>query len=81
MSRTSTKDNEEHFFARQLGKHIKELYNHDKFEELILIAAPRFLGMLREEIPAPLGRVETRSFSKELIHLSAGEIAEYIWNR
>lgn len=81
LSRTSTRDNEEYSFARQLGKHLKELYNHDKFEELILIATPRFLGMLREELPAPLDRMETRSFSKELIYLSAGEIAEYIWNR
>lgn len=81
MSRTSTKDKEEHSFARQLGKHMKELYNHDKFDELILIASPRFLGMLREELLAPLDRLETRSFSKELIHLSADEIAEFIWNR
>ncbi|MEX2525010.1 MAG: host attachment protein [Gammaproteobacteria bacterium] len=81
MSRSSTRDNEEHAFARQLGKHVKELYNHDKFDELILIAAPRFLGLLREGLPSPLDRLETRSFSKELIHLSADEIGQYIWNR
>ncbi len=80
-SRTSTRDNEELTFARQLGRHIKELYNEDRFEELILVAAPRFLGLLREELPSAVGKLDTRSFNKELIHLSAEEIANYIWNR
>lgn len=78
---TSAKEHEEHSFARQLGRHLKELYNNDKFEELILIASPRFLGMLREELSAPVNKLETRSFAKELTHLNPGELAEYIWNR
>ncbi len=32
LSKGSTRDHEEHSFARQLGKHIKELYNQDKFD-------------------------------------------------
>ena len=78
--RTSAKETEERTFAKHLGKHVKELYNHDRFEELILVASPRFLGMLREELPSPLDKLDTRSFDKELVHLSADEIAGYIWN-
>jgi protein required for attachment to host cells len=79
-SRTSTKEREERAFARQLGRHVKELYNQDRFEELILVAAPRFLGMLRESLPTPVDKLESRAIPKEVIQLSPAELAEYIHN-
>lgn len=78
--RTSAKETEERTFAKQLGKHIKELYNQDRFEELILVATPRFLGMLRDELPAPVDKLESRAIPKEVVNLSAAELAEYIRN-
>jgi len=79
-ARTSAKEHEERYFAKQLARHLKRLYNKDTFEELILVAAPRFLGMLRSELQAPLDKLESRTIQKELVHMESGELIEYIRN-
>ena len=76
--RTSPKEQEERNFARELGRHLEELRQAEGFEQLILVSPPRFLGMLREALPAPLQRVEQRSVHKEMLHASAGELADYL---
>lgn len=78
--RTSAKEHEERAFAKQLGRHLKQCHNADPFDELILVASPRFLGLLRAELPAPLDRLESRTIRKELIHLGSEELAEFIRN-
>jgi len=78
--RTSAKQHEEQSFAKQLGKHLKQCHNASPFDELILVASPRFLGMLRAELPAPLDRLESRTIQKDLIHMDIDDLAEYIRN-
>ncbi|MBM2830763.1 MAG: host cell attachment-required protein, partial [Gammaproteobacteria bacterium] len=58
--RTFPKEHEEQTFAKQLGKHLKEIHNKRHFDELILVASPKFLGMLRNELHAPLDKLVTR---------------------
>lgn len=78
--RTSAREHEERSFAKRLGRRLKQLHNNDVYEELILVASPRFLGMLRRELPAPLDRLQSRTINKKLLHASTGELAEYIRN-
>lgn len=72
------KEHEEQMFAKQLGKHLKEIHNKRHYDELILVASPRFLGMLRNELHAPLDKLVTRSIDKDLITLSVNELIEYL---
>jgi protein required for attachment to host cells len=78
--RTSPKDYEEQSFAKELGKHIKSLHNDLHFEELILIASPRFLGMLRNELDSTLDKLVSKSINKELLQADVDSIIEYIKN-
>lgn len=76
--RTFPKDHEEQTFAKQLGKHLKELYNREPYEELILVASPRFLGMLRDELHASIANLVTATIDKELIHLDKEKLLEQL---
>lgn len=75
---TSPKDHEEEDFARLLGKHLKALHNEQHFEQLVLIASPRFLGMLRKALPGPLDQLVTRTIDKDLTTADVDTIIDYI---
>jgi protein required for attachment to host cells len=53
-------------FARQLTERLLQLGQQDRMEELVLIAEPRFLGLLRRELPAPLRQRVTREVARDL---------------
>ncbi len=65
-------------FAKLLGKHLKELHNQQHFERLILIAPPRFLGLLRKELASPLDSLVSQSIDKDLTTASLEQIIDYI---
>lgn len=79
--RTFPKDHEEQTFAKQLGKHLKELHSKEPYEELVLVASPRFLGMLRNELHASIANLVSHTIDKELIHLSKDQLLEHLKNR
>lgn len=79
--RTFPKDHEEQTFAKQLGRHLKELHSKEPYEELVLVASPRFLGMLRNELHASIANLVSHTIDKELIHLSTDQLLEHLQNR
>ena len=75
---TSAKEHEERSFALLLGRHLKALHNDQHFEQLILVASPRFLGMLRKALPGPLDQLVTKSIDKDLTTADVDTIIDYI---
>lgn len=75
---TSATDREEQNFARLLGRHLKALHSEQHFEQLILIASPRFLGMLRKALPGPLDQLVTQTIDKDLSTADVDTIIDYI---
>ena len=75
---TSAKEHEKEMFARSLGKHMKGLYNQQHFEQLILVASPKFLGLLRKNLPDPLDKLVTKTIDKDLTLCSVDELIEYL---
>jgi protein required for attachment to host cells len=75
---TSAREHEEENFARLLGKHLKALHNEQHFEQLILVASPKFLGMLRKCLPGPLDQLVTRTIDKDLTTADVTTIIDYI---
>jgi protein required for attachment to host cells len=53
-------------FARQLAARLERLARTERIERLVLIAEPRFLGMLREELPETIRELITREVSRNL---------------
>ncbi len=37
-------------FAKRIARHLEESYNTNKFEQLMIISAPSFLGKLRQQL-------------------------------
>lgn len=53
-------------FARQLALRLERLARSERIERLVLIAEPRFLGRLREELSEPIRHVITREVPRNL---------------
>jgi protein required for attachment to host cells len=53
-------------FARQLALRLERLARSERIERLVVIAEPRFLGLLREALSEPLRHVITREVPRNL---------------
>ena len=61
-----------------LGRHLKDLYNAGHFEQLMLVAPPRFLGLLRNQLPRPLDQLVEVAVDKDMSEASVEEIIDCI---
>lgn len=55
-------------FARAVGRQLDAERRRLGIEELIVVAGPRFLGALRQHIPAATRKVVTREIDSDLVH-------------
>ena len=53
-------------FAKQLARSLEEGLNEHAYEEIVLFAPPRFLGKLRESLPAGVAKRVVGSIDKDL---------------
>jgi protein required for attachment to host cells len=61
-------------FARRVAQRLKELHQQKRYDELHVVAAPRFLGTLRKQMDAEVERVVAGSLDKDLVHMSNADI-------
>lgn len=62
-------------FAKRVAARLAEAHRQKQFEELTLMAAPRFLGLLRQELDATVRAAVVHELDKDLIHESDADIA------
>ncbi|MGH8507622.1 MAG: host attachment protein [Gammaproteobacteria bacterium] len=75
---TNVKRHEAEVFAKQVAERIERARLDDEFDELVLIAAPEFLGLLRKSLsPTAIGLV-AKAVDKSVADLSASAIREYL---
>jgi protein required for attachment to host cells len=75
---TSPTDHEAENFALRLARRLKEMHNERHFDQLILIAPPAFLGLLRGHLHKPLDKLVERTIDKDLMTAGVDEIRDYI---
>lgn len=75
---TSPADHEAENFAKLLAQHLKALHNKRHFDQLMLVAPPRFLGLLRKQLPKPLDQLVEKSVDKDLTGASRETIISCI---
>ena len=63
-------------FARRVAQHLGEALRQKRFAELCIVAAPRFLGHLRQELDAHVGATVTQTLNKDLVHARNDELSE-----
>lgn len=75
---TSPRDHEAEQFALLLARRLKEMHNELHFDQLILIAPPAFLGLLRKNLQKPLDKLVERTIDKDLTTADIDLIIDYI---
>ena len=55
-------------FARRITRALEEARRENRYDRLVVMAPPSFLGLLREEMPAAVQAVLTAEIGKDLIH-------------
>lgn len=65
-------------FAASIVKKLEEARNANYFDALVLVAEPRFLGMLRDQLSTPLEKMVRGSVGKDLYLIPTNEIAKHL---
>ena len=71
---TDPADVEMQRFARRLGKLLEKGFDDHRFGRLVLVAPPRFLGLLRDELSAPVARCVHETVDKSLVTLEERDL-------
>jgi len=69
---------EGHIFAGEISALLEADRTNHKYEGLILIAPPKFLGELRNELTAACNKLVIDSIDKNLVHCSNRELLSYL---
>lgn len=65
-------------FARELGDYLEKARHKGQFNNLVLIAPPKFLGVLRNHLTKECLATVLKSIHKDLVRQDASEIAEHL---
>lgn len=65
-------------FARRVAERMEAARRQGELEHLILVAAPEFLGLLRDNITSELRRLIEAEFSLDLVQMSPHEIRGHL---
>jgi len=60
-------------FARRIARRLDDARRKDEFDQLVVVAGPPFLGLVRQELSGPTRARVTREIRKDLVH-SAPEV-------
>jgi protein required for attachment to host cells len=65
-------------FARQIARELATAHEHQRFDRLVLIVGPPFLGVLRGVLPKAVSALVAREIPKDLIHEPESAIREHL---
>lgn len=71
-------DHEAEIFAKQVVETLYQARVGNHMEKLILVAAPRFLGVLRDKLDAPTHKLVIHTLDKDLTKASLETIQEAV---
>jgi len=79
--RTPAKEVEGRRFAAQIASTLDTARQDGRFDRLGIVAAPAFLGLLRQELSSPLQSLVVLELDKDLTRLGAEEIRSHLPER
>lgn len=65
-------------FARRIIQALEEARRQNRYDRLVVMAPPAFLGLLREEMPAAVHAVLTAEIGKDLVHEPPDALSAYL---
>jgi len=75
---TDPKKHEADVFAHRIAQHLEDAHNANKFEQLLIIAEPSFLGLLRNQLPEQVKRLVSFELDKNITTHSAADIRQHL---
>ena len=72
------RDDESRRFAKEVSSFLSAAHSRNRFRQLVVIADPRFLGMLRQELADPVASCVSKSIDKNAVRLRAEELAAMV---
>jgi protein required for attachment to host cells len=72
------KSEERHRFARELAASLSEAQRTRRFAELVVVAPPTFLGVLRECLPKSVAAAVVKEVPKDLVAHVADDILKHL---
>ncbi|WP_459614231.1 host attachment protein [Bordetella sp. 2513F-2] len=66
-------------FARRVAGHLDEALRQGRFDTLRIVAAPRFLGLLRKALTPQVADTVALELDKDLVHASGRELTERLF--
>ena len=76
--KTEPKEYEAVEFARDICRYLEAAYNAQKFSQLIVIAAPTFLGNLRKEMSSNVAKLVTLEIDKDIVKQDVDSIRSHL---
>lgn len=67
-------------FARRIAERIESARSRGEFAQLVLIAAPEFLGILRQQLSSNASRMISKTVDKNLVQRQEAEIRAYLFD-
>jgi protein required for attachment to host cells len=68
-------------FAKQISDYLEDAHNGRRFERLYVVAAPAFLGDLRNALPKVVAQAVASEVPKNITRLTVAEIREHLPER
>lgn len=65
-------------FAKSLSEKLKAARVQNRFERLVLVAPPKFLGVLRSSLDGPTSQLVVGSIDKDLANSSEAELVKHL---
>ena len=75
---TDPKKHEAETFAHRIACYLKEAHNANKFKQLLIIAEPSFLGLLRKQLPEQIKKLVCFELDKNITTHSVDDIRKHL---
>jgi protein required for attachment to host cells len=75
---TDPKKHEADNFAHLVANYLDGAYSANRFEQLLIVAAPSFLGMLRNHLPEPIKQRVCFELVKDITTLNVADIRQHL---
>lgn len=68
-------------FARQIAHLLEQAHHARRYDRLFIVAAPAFLGMLRQELPDSVRKVVAGELDQDLVNLDTHQLEQRLQAR
>jgi protein required for attachment to host cells len=75
---TDPKQHEADSFAHRVTQYLEDAHNVHRFEQLLIVASPAFLGLLRNNLPEQIKKLVCFELDKDFTMQSAADIRQHL---